>query len=73
MEQRKVKITAGDVQVTATLDSRWTADLVWDALPITASGSTWGDEIYRWHQVPKANWRSSTPRAMRLPIVNITG
>ncbi len=23
-----------------------TADLVWDALPITALGSTWGDEIY---------------------------
>ena len=47
MERRKVKIIAGDVQVTATLDSSRTADLVWDALPITASGSTWGDEIYR--------------------------
>ena len=46
MEQRRIKITAGDVEVTATLDSSRTADLVWDALPITASGSTWGDEIY---------------------------
>lgn len=46
MEQRRIKITAGDVQVTATLNDSRTADLMWDALPITASGSTWGDEIY---------------------------
>ena len=46
MEERRVRITAGDVQLTATLDSSRTASLVWDALPITASGSTWGDEIY---------------------------
>ena len=46
MEQRRIKVTAGDVSVIATLDSSRTADLVWEALPITASGSTWGDEIY---------------------------
>ena len=46
MEQRRVKITAGDVEVTAVLNDSSTADLVWSALPIEASGSTWGDEIY---------------------------
>ena len=40
------QITAGDVEVTAVLNDSRTADLVWDALPIKASGSTWGDEIY---------------------------
>ena len=44
--QRRIKITAGDVQVAAVLGSGATADLVWDALPIEASASTWGDEIY---------------------------
>lgn len=46
MTERSVRITAGDVEVTAELNDTATADLVWDALPITASGSTWGDEIY---------------------------
>ncbi|MCH8205512.1 MAG: hypothetical protein IH956_00725, partial [Chloroflexi bacterium] len=46
MERRQIRITAGDVSVIATLHTSRTADLVWDALPITASGSTWGDEIY---------------------------
>ena len=32
--------------MTAELYDTPTADLVWDALPITASGSIWGDEIY---------------------------
>ena len=32
--------------MTAELYDTQTADLVWGALPITASGSTWGDEIY---------------------------
>ena len=46
MEQRKIRITAGDVEVTAELNDSGTAHLVWEALPIEASGSTWGDEIY---------------------------
>ncbi len=44
--QRRIKIRAGDVQVDAVLEAGATADLVWDALPIQASASTWGDEIY---------------------------
>jgi hypothetical protein len=46
METRRVEITAGDVQTTAVLNDTITADLVWSALPVEASGSTWGDEIY---------------------------
>lgn len=46
MAERTINITAGGVEVTAELYDTPTADLVWDALPITASGSTWGDEIY---------------------------
>ena len=46
MEQRRVRITAGGVQVMAVLNSSRTADLIWSALPVEASGSTWGDEIY---------------------------
>ena len=46
MEQRRIKITAGDVEVTAILSSNATADLVWASLPLEASGNTWGDEIY---------------------------
>lgn len=46
MTPRNVRITAGGVEVTAELNDTQTADLVWDALPVSASGSTWGDEIY---------------------------
>ena len=46
MDERRISITAGGVEVTATLDASRTADLVWEALPVTASCSTWGDEIY---------------------------
>lgn len=45
-EQRRIKITAGDKVVFSSLNNTNTADIVWDALPIEASGSTWGDEIY---------------------------
>lgn len=45
MEERRVTITAGGVEVTALLNDGRTADLVWSALPIEASASTWGDEI----------------------------
>ena len=46
MAERRITITAGDIQVTAILNQSATADLVWSALPIEAPASTWGDEIY---------------------------
>jgi uncharacterized protein len=41
-----IRITAGDVEQAAELNATKTAQLIWDALPIEASGSRWGDEIY---------------------------
>ncbi len=46
MQQRRVRITTGGVEVTAALNDSATADEVWAALPIESSGSAWGDEIY---------------------------
>ena len=46
MADRHIKITVGDISVLANLNDSPTADLVWDSLPIEASGNTWGDEIY---------------------------
>ena len=46
MPGRKIRITTADVEVTAELNDSATAELIWNALPIEASGSTWGDEIY---------------------------
>ena len=46
MSKREIKITAGSVTVAANLNDTPTAVEVWDALPIEASASTWGDEIY---------------------------
>ena len=46
MDSRRIVISAGDVEVTATLDDTPTADAVWEALPFEAAASTWGDEIY---------------------------
>ena len=43
---KKIKITAGDVSATATLDENATAQAIWNALPIEATANTWGDEIY---------------------------
>ena len=46
MGDRNIRISAGDVSVTAVLNDSNTADLLWDALPLEASANTWGDEIY---------------------------
>ena len=43
---REISITAGSVQVSGELNDSETAQAIWDALPISASGNTWGDEIY---------------------------
>ena len=46
VSERQIKITAGPVVVSATLNDTATAAMIWDALPIEASANTWGDEIY---------------------------
>lgn len=43
---RKIRITAGEVIATATLEDTHTAGAIWEALPIEGRANTWGDEIY---------------------------
>lgn len=43
---RKILIRAAGVTATAELYDNATADAIWEALPITAPGNRWGDEIY---------------------------
>ena len=43
---RKIRITAGNVQAEARLLEAPTADLLWDALPLTGRANLWGEEIY---------------------------
>ena len=42
----RICITAGSVSMTAELNDSACARKIWDALPLEARGSTWGDEIY---------------------------
>jgi len=42
----RIKITAGSVTQTATLNDSACAAKIHAALPLEASASTWGDEIY---------------------------
>ncbi len=46
MAEHRIKISAGDVVVSAELDDTDAADRLWGALPVEASANTWGDEIY---------------------------
>jgi len=43
---RNITITAGNVTARGVLNDSATADAIWDALPISATANTWGDEIY---------------------------
>lgn len=43
---REITIAAGSLELSAELNGTAAADAVWNALPISASGNTWGDEIY---------------------------
>jgi hypothetical protein len=44
--ERSIIITSGAVQISGVLSASPTADAVWNCLPLHASVSTWGDEIY---------------------------
>jgi hypothetical protein len=46
MAERRIRITAGTIAAEAVLDQSNTAQAVWDALPLSVPGDTWGDEIY---------------------------
>jgi hypothetical protein len=46
MAPRRIRITAGSISADALLDESETARLVWEALPLSVAGETWGDEIY---------------------------
>jgi hypothetical protein len=43
---RKITISSGGVTASAILHENATADAIWAALPITARGNRWGEEIY---------------------------
>lgn len=43
---RRIKITAGSVELKAELLDTPTADAVYEALPIQSQASTWGEEVY---------------------------
>lgn len=42
----RIRITAGGVTAEAELNDSPTAQAIWEALPITARGNRWGEEIY---------------------------
>ncbi len=60
---RRIRITSGEVAVTARLVESGTADLVWDALPLESTVSTWGDEIY--FRTPVSAEESADSRAVQ--------
>ncbi len=41
-----IRITTGDISLTAALNDSDTSRMILDALPITGRVQTWGDEIY---------------------------
>jgi hypothetical protein len=43
---RQIRIRAGDVAATATLNDSPLAQALWRSLPISARANTWGDEVY---------------------------
>ena len=46
MTERRIRITAGALSAEAVLNDSHTAAAVWNALPLSAPGQRWGEEIY---------------------------
>jgi uncharacterized protein len=58
---KRITISAGSVVIEAELNDGPTAKKVWEALPIEARASTWGDEIY--FEIPVSAGEESNARA----------
>jgi hypothetical protein len=58
---KKITMTVGDVKLTGELNESATAQQVWAALPIEATASTWGDEVY--FEIPVAAEQAPDARA----------
>ena len=43
---RAIRIVAGELSVAAELNESPTATAIWEKLPVEATGSCWGEEIY---------------------------
>jgi len=43
---KRIRIKAGPIEAEGELNDTDTAKAIWDALPINALGSLWGEEIY---------------------------
>ena len=46
MAEQRIRITAGAVSAEAVLNDSHTAAAIWGALPLSAPGQRWGEEIY---------------------------
>jgi len=46
MEERRIRVTLGEVAVMAVLNETGTAQRLWEALPIESRAQRWGDEVY---------------------------
>lgn len=43
---RRIRIRAGEAEITARLRDTPTADALWAALPLEGNANTWGEEVY---------------------------
>jgi hypothetical protein len=46
MQMHRIRVTLGEVVVTAALNESSTARTLWEALPIESRAQRWGDEVY---------------------------